>query len=192
MDNFNGNVENIQKCGIGSNKQSYTTNNVNNNIRIICKNNKKYIVIPKIKEVNIIQHRKFDGNIKNIVISKTPSGKYYVSVLVETNKDFILSTNNNQIGIDLGIKYLAITSNGIKYDNIKILSKYEKQLKRQQRTLSKRQKGSRRRELAKLKVARLHEKIKNIRTNYLHNISKDIINNNQVIYLENLNIKGMQ
>ena len=62
--------------------------------------------------------------------------------MVETNKDFILSTNNNQIGIDLGIKYLAITSNGIKYDNIKILSNYEKQLKRQQRTLSKRQKGS--------------------------------------------------
>ena len=174
------------------NKQSYTTNNVNNSIRIICKNNKKYIVIPKIKEVNIIQHREFDGKIKNITLTKTTANEYYVSVLVETNKDFILSTNNNQIGIDLGIKDLVITSNGIKYDNIKTLSKYEKQLKRQQRILSKRQKGSKRRELAKLKVARLHKKIKNVRTNYLHNTSKDIINNNQVIYLENLNIKGMQ
>jgi putative transposase len=149
--------------------------------------------LPKLKEgVRIIKHRNFEGKIKSCSISKTCSDKYFISILIETERSFIIPQTTAEIGIDFGIKELAIDSNGNVINNIHVLSKYEKKLKRQQRIVSKKQKGSKRRKIAKIKLAKTHEKVQNIRKDYLHKISKDIINKNQVIYLEDLNIKGMQ
>lgn len=198
--------------------QSYTTNNVNNNIRFVTSNTNTntslnntiksntttdniandgnsvytYIILPKIKQLKIVKHKDFDGKIKSCTISKTNSDKYFISILVETEQSFILPKAKSEVGIDLGVKDLIVCSNGEIVKNIHILSKYEKKLKRQQRIVSHRVKGSNRRKLAKIKLARIHEKIQNMRKDYLHKTSKDIINKNQVIYLENLNVKGMQ
>ena len=170
------------------NKKSYKTNFSNNNIEINFENNK--IKLPKLKWMKAKVHRKFIGIIKNVTLSQVPSGKYFVSVLVDSEHK-ILKQNNNKVGIDLGIKNLVITSNGDKFDNIKVLKKYEKQLIKQQRKLAHKQKGSNNFHKQKIKIAKLHEKIKNTRLDYTHKISHKLIIENQVIVSENLAISNM-
>ena len=114
-----------------NNRQSYKTNNVSNCIRI--ENSK--LKLPKLGFVKIKQHRLFNGKIKSATISKNPSGKYYVSILVDEDIDLSLPSNNNAVGIDLGIKNFAITSDGEVYDNLKFLRKSEKRLKKLQQDL---------------------------------------------------------
>ena len=172
--------------------QSYTTNNQNGTVAIVG----KYIKLPKIGYVRLKQHREINGKIKNATVSKTSSDKYYVSVLVETDID-VLPESSNSIGIDLGIKDLVVTSDGDKYENIKSLSKYEKQLQKAQRKLSRKtgsEKGQRKSNnylKQKKRVALCHEKIANIRKDYLHKLSHKLISENQVIVSENLQIKNM-
>ena len=108
-----------------SNHKSYTTNFTNGNIAVDFVHGK--IKLPKLKEVKTKVHHEFIGKIKYATISQIPSGKYYVSVLVETEHEEIPHTNKN-IGLDLGIKDLCITSDGKKYENPKIIKKYEKKL----------------------------------------------------------------
>ncbi|HHW90829.1 MAG TPA: IS200/IS605 family element transposase accessory protein TnpB [Clostridiales bacterium] len=169
------------------NRQSYTTNNQNGTIYI----EDKYIKLPKLKsKVKIKQHRKFTGLIKSCTISKTPTGKYFISILVDTEINQ-LSENNNKIGIDLGIKDFAITSNGDKYENPKWLRKSEKRLKKLQKDLSRKKKGSKNREKSRLKLAKAYEKLVNQRQDFLHKLSSKIINENQVIVLEDLKVKNM-
>ncbi len=141
--------------------------------------------------VKIKQHRRFEGEIKSCTVSKTPTNKYFVSILIEEDMK-PLSTNNNKVGIDLGIKDFAITSNGEKFKNPKWLRKSEKRLKKLQRDLSRKKKGSKNRNKARLKVAKLHEKIANQRGDFLHKLSSKIICENQVIVLEDLQVKNMQ
>ena len=187
--NFYKGKQRLPKFHSKNGKQTYKTNNVNNNIEL--QNNK--IKLPKIKYVKIKKHREVKGNIKSVTISKTPTNKYFVSILVEENREY-LPIIKNEIGIDLGIKELLVCSNGKTYKNImkdKKQIKLKKKLKRTQRELMRRKKGSNRRKQTRLKLTRIYEKIGNIKNNYLHNISKDIINENQVIYLENLNVSGM-
>ena len=105
--------------------KSYTTNFTNGNIAVDFENVK--IKLPKLKEVKAKLHRNFSGQIKSATVSETPSGKYYVSILVETEHEELQHTNHN-IGLDLGIKDLCITSDGKKYENPKIIRKYEKEL----------------------------------------------------------------
>lgn len=166
--------------------QSYTTNNQKGTVAIAG----KYIKLPKIGHVRMKQHREINGTIKNVTISKTASGKYYVSILAESDID-VMPEIDKQIGIDLGIKDLVITSDGDKYSNIKTLTKYEKKLTREQRKLSRKQKGSCNRNKQRIKVARCHEKIANIRKDYLHKLSHELISENQVIVSENLQVKNM-
>lgn len=167
--------------------QSYTTNNQNGTIYI--ENGK--IKLPKLKSlVKVIQHRQFDGKIKSCTISKTPTNKYYISILVEENIKS-LPKNKNKVGIDLGIKDFAVTSNGDIFENPKWLRKSEKRLKKLQKDLSRKKKGSKNRNKARLKVAKQHEKIANQRKDYLHKISSKIINENQVIVLEDLKVSNM-
>ncbi|MCM1220351.1 MAG: IS200/IS605 family element RNA-guided endonuclease TnpB [Lachnospiraceae bacterium] len=167
-------------------RKSYTTNFTNNNIEIIGNS----IKLPKLKQVKAKIHRTFTENIKSATISQTPSGKYYVSVLVETEHTALPQTDK-KIGIDLGLKDLCITSDGKKYENPKTLRKYEKRLAKAQRKLAHKQKSSRNREKQRIRVAKLHEKITNIRKDYLHRISHRIISENQVIVSENLQISNM-
>lgn len=173
-------------------KKSYTTNFFNTsaggNIRINF--NKKEIKLPKLKWVKIKIHRKFEGKIKSATISQVPSGKYFVSILVETEHIQMESTDC-LIGIDLGIKHLLITSNGQKFDNQKLTKKYEDKLAKEQRKLSHKVKGSKNWNKQRIKVARVHEKISNTRKNYLHKISHQLISENQVIVSEDLAVSNM-
>jgi len=170
------------------NRQSYTTNFTNNNIKILFNDN--LIQLPKLGKINAKLHREFEGKILFATISKTPSGKYYVSFNVEV-EHIISSKNDYIVGIDLGIKDLLITSDGEVINNKKLTYKYEKKLAKLQRKLSNKKKGSKNRNKQRIKVARLHEKITNIRKNNLHQISKQITNENKVVICEDLNIKGM-
>ena len=169
------------------NHKSYTTNNQNGTIYI--ENNR--IKIPKLKSmIKIKQHREFVGLIKSCTISQKPSGKYYIAMLVDT-ENIQLPKLDTKVGIDLGIKEFAITSDGEMFSNPKWLKKSEKRLRKLQKDLSRKQKGSNNRRKDRLKVAKLHEKISNQRKDYLHKISHYIISENQVIVIEDLKVSNM-
>ena len=143
---------------------SYKTNFTNNNIKIDFENNR--VQLPKLKWVSCNLHRQFTGRILFATISKTPSDKYFVSFNVETEHE-VLESNNNSIGIDLGIKDLLTTSDGEVYDNQKLTYKYENQLAKLQRQFAKKKKGSSNWNKHRIKIARLHEKITNTRKNFI-------------------------
>ena len=171
-----------------NNHKSYTTNFTNGNITVDFENNR--VKLPKLKNIKAKLHRNFSGQIKSATISQVPSGKYYVSILVETEHMELAHTNQNT-GIDLGIKDLCITSDGKKYENPKIIRKYEKKLIKLQRQLAHKEKRSQNYYKIKKKIALCYEKIKNTRKDYLHKISHEIISENQVIVSENLQKKNM-
>lgn len=170
-----------------NNHFSYTTNNQGGNIYI----SDRYIKLPKIGLVRIKKHRDFDGLIKSVTVSKNPSGKYYVSVLVEQEEKEKLPATDSKIGIDLGIKEFCITSDGEMIENPKYLRKSEQRLRKLQKDLSRCQKGSKNRNKARIKVVKEHEKIANQRKDFLHKLSKQVIDENQVIALETLKVKNM-
>lgn len=153
------------------------------------KNNRLYI--PKFREgIKINLHRDLVGKFITASIVKTKTNKYFVNVTVELDiKE--LPKLNTDLGIDLGIKNFAITSNGEVFDNKHFLKKVESKLKFLQRQASKKVKGSNNRKKVNLKVAELFEYITNCKKDYLHKISTQLIRENQTIYIEDLNIKGM-
>ena len=169
-------------------KKSYKTNFANNNIEVSFDKNR--IKLPKLKWVKVKIHRKFIGKIKSATISQVPSGKYFVSVLVET-EHIPSDLTESVVGIDLGIKDLLITSDGKKFDNIHTTYKYEKKLAKEQRKLAHKVKGSNNWNKQRIKVARIYEKIHNIRIDNLHKISHKVISENQVIVSENLAVSNM-
>ncbi|WP_195966806.1 IS200/IS605 family element RNA-guided endonuclease TnpB [Clostridium sp. 1001283B150210_160208_E6] len=169
-----------------NNKQSFRSQCVNSNIRIV--NNK--IKFPKLGLIKFRNSRSFNGKIKSATISKTNTNKYFVSVLVDT-ENIKLNPCNNKVGVDLGLKDFAITSDGVVYGNPKFLKSLECKIKYQQRALSRKKKGSSNYKKNKIKLARLHEKIANTRTDYLHKISTELINENQIICLEDLKVSNM-
>ena len=168
--------------------KSYTTNFTNGNITVDFDGGK--VKLPKLKEVKAKLQRNFIGQIKSATVSQMPSGKYYVSILVETEHVELPHTDQNT-GIDLGIKDLCITSKGKKYENPKTIRKYEKKLAKLQRQLAHKKKRSQNYNKIKKKIALCHEKITNSRKDYLHKISHEIISENQVIVSENLQIQNM-
>ena len=178
--------------------QSYTTNNQKGTVALI---DSKFIKVPKLKSlVRIKLHRQPKGMIKSATISRHSSGKYYISLLCKEEISELPKTNS-AIGIDLGITDFAILSDGQKIDNNKFTSKMEKKLKREQRKLSRRallakKKGiplseAKNYQKQKRKVARLHEKVMNQRTDFLNKLSTEIIKNHDIICIEDLNVKGM-
>lgn len=169
-------------------KKSYKSNFINNNIEVSFKNNK--IKLPKLKWIKTKLHREFEGKIKSVTISQVPSGKYFVSILVET-EHIPMESTDCMVGIDLGIKDLLITADGQKFDNQKLTKKYEDKLAREQRKLSRKVKGSNNWNKQRIKVARIHEKISNTRKDYLHKISHKLISENQVIVSEDLSVSNM-
>jgi putative transposase len=166
---------------------SYTTNNQNGTISV----EDGYIKLPKLKSrIRIKLHRQLVGLIKSCTISKTPSGKYYASLLVETDIQ-PMPKLANKIGVDLGLKAFTITSDGEVIDNPKHLRMSEQRLAKLQKNLSRKRKGSHNRHKARLKVAKLHEKIANQRQDFLHKVSSRMIRENQVIVMEDLHVKNM-
>lgn len=146
--------------------------------------------IPKFKEgIDIVLHRKIDGDIKQAVISRTPTGKYFASILVDNKKDNPKKKKIKEktaVGIDLGIKSFIATSDGKTFDNPKFLKKNLSRLKYIQRKHSKK-KGKR----TKHRLAVLHERVANQRRDFLHKTSSNIVKNHDTICIEDLNIKGM-
>jgi putative transposase len=140
-------------------------------------------------------HRTIEGTIKTVTVSSYPSGKYYASILTEVEgENPTPSTDGRVIGIDLGLKHVAVTSDGnkvSKYDNPKYLAKHDKNLKRKQQKLARKQKGSNSRHKYRKVIARVYERVSNSRANFLHKLSRKLVNENQVVVVENLHVKGM-
>ncbi|WP_144460788.1 IS200/IS605 family element RNA-guided endonuclease TnpB [Siminovitchia fortis] len=176
--------------------QSYTTKYVNDNIAV----NGNLLKLPKLGQVKFANSQDVSGRILRATIRKYPSGKYFVSLLCE-EKIAEFPKTNSSIGIDLGILDFAVFSDGRKVDNHRFTAKMEKKLKREQRKLSRRallakKKGidlleAKNYQKQRRKVARMHEKVMNQRTDFLNKLSTDVIKNHDTICMEDLNTKGM-
>ena len=156
--------------------------------------NNKEIFIPKLKWVGIDLHREFKGDIKTVTISRTTTNKYFVSILVDTKQELPKKKTINEktsVGIDLGIKDFVITSDGKKFENKDFLKSAQKQLRVAQRSLSRKIKGSNHYNRQKMVISLLHEKVKNQRQDYLHKISRFLVDNYDTICMENLAVSNM-
>ena len=152
------------------------------------------IKLPKIGWVKFYKNREFNGKIGTVTVSKTAIGKYYVSVLVDDGNPVPYKLKIeyvNTVGIDVGIKDFAVLSDGSVFGNPKYLEKAESRLKVLQRRLSRKQKGSNRREAARRKLSVAYEKVSNCRANFIHQVTSRIIRENQTIIIEDLNVQGM-
>ena len=151
-----------------------------------------YLKLPKIGEVKAVFHREIEGKIKNVTVSLNKSGQYFASILFDDGKDKPQAkTEGKAIGIDLGLTHFAITSDGSKFDNPRWIDKHEKNLKIKQQQLSRKQKGSNNKNKSRIKVARVHNKIANCRSDFHHKLSRRIVNENQVVCVENLAVSNM-
>ena len=166
---------------------SYKSKCVNNNIKYLG----SYIRLPKLGLVKTKNKLMPQGRIVNATVSQEPSGKYYVSLCCVDVEIQPLPITNNAVGIDLGIKEFCITSDGELINNPKYLKNSLNKLAKLQRELSRKPKGSSNRNKARIKVARLHEKISNQRKDFLQKLSTNIIRENDVICIEDLQVKNM-
>lgn len=167
-------------------KESHPSYTTNQSLKV--KNG--YVHVPKLKWIKAKTHREINGEIRSITISKTPTRKYFASILVR-EVVFENQVSDSYVGIDLGIKEFAILSDNEKIDNPKWLRNEAYKLSKEQRKLSKMVKGSNNYQKQKLKVAKLHEKIANQRKDFLHNLSSRIVKENQIICIEDLQVKNM-
>lgn len=154
----------------------------------------KQIFIPKLKWVGVDTHRQFKGDIKTITISCTTTNKYFVSILVDNKQELPNKkpiTEQSAVGIDLGIKDFAITSDGKKFENKDFFKSTMQKLRVAQRSLARKKKDSNHYKQQKLVVALLHEAVRNQRQDYLHKISKYLVDNYDTICLEDLSAKNM-
>jgi putative transposase len=154
------------------------------------------VYLPKIGNVKTKLHRMFEGKVKTVTLRRTATGKYFISILVETSDNIPEKpeiTFDTTIGVDLGIKDFAILSTGEKYENPKYLKKSLDKLKRLQQLVSRKQKGSQNRKKAVKRLAKQHEKVRNQRKDFLHRITYRLTHNNTIesIALETLNVNGM-
>lgn len=175
-----------------SKKPKFKKKNNYQSFRTTCKLSDKGLKIPKLKSlIKIVQHQEVIGTIKSVTISKCPSGKYFASLLTE--QDIIPKEHTGrEVGLDLGIKDLIITSDGVKFVHPdKLIEKTNRLLKQQQKILSRKEKGSLNREKQRIRIARLYETVTNIKKNYYHEISNYLVSNYDAIYMEDLNISDM-
>jgi putative transposase len=152
------------------------------------------IKLPKIGNIETIFHRIFEGTLRTATVSRSCTGKYYISILVEDGNVLPVKQKHSEattVGVDVGIKDFAVLSTGEKIENPKYLKDSLKRLKCLQKRVSRKQKGSNRRNKARILLSKIHEKISNQRNNFQHQISSKLISENQAISLETLNVKGM-
>lgn len=168
-------------------KQSYKTQAVNRNIKVL----EKAVQLPKLGLVKCRVSKLVEGRILSATVSRSASGKYYVSLCCTDVEMEKLPSTGSAIGLDMGIKAFAVSSDGVEYANHKYLRKSEKKLKRLQRQLSRKTKGSANRDKARMKVARLHEHVANQRKDMLHKLSTELIRQNDVLCIEDLAPKNM-
>lgn len=153
------------------------------------------IFIPKFKSgIKAILHRTFDGIVKTSTITRTSTGKYFISILVEVDEPDVsmkLICENKAVGIDLGIKTFAVLSDGTEIPNPKHLKQSLDKVKKLQRSLLHKTKGSKNKDKARRKLALAHEQVTNRRNDFLHKVTSYLVNNYDTICLEDLNVKGM-
>ncbi|MEY2858869.1 MAG: hypothetical protein RLZZ74_3182 [Cyanobacteriota bacterium] len=153
------------------------------------------IYFPKLDWINAVIHRpigSIEGSIRTVTITKNCAEQYYASVMFEDGKEKALpDAQGKAVGIDLGLSHFCITSDSQKFDNPRWFKKHERNLKTKQQQLSRKQKGSNNRNKSRLKVAKIHNKITSCREDFHHQLSRRIVNENQVLILENLAIKNM-
>ena len=181
-----------------SHRQSYKTNNINNNSSIVLENG--YVKLPKVGWVRVKAHRQIGGVIKSATISMTPTGKYFVSILCETEIAPLPKTNSS-VGVDLGISDFAILSTGEKIGNRRFFNQLSKKLAKEQKILTRRALaakkvgrkplGSKNYQKQRMKVAKIHEKIANQRKDFLNKLSTNLIKNHDVICIEDLSSKNL-
>lgn len=137
--------------------------------------------------------QKYKDNIKSATLSKTKSGKFYLSVLISMNEEEFkqFSHTNNKVGIDLGVKDFIITSDGEVFENKHFFKKSEDKIKKLQRQLSKKVKGSNNRNKVRIKIAKEFEHLTNQRMDYIHNVVNSLLRTYDYIFMENLNVQGM-
>lgn len=163
-------------------RQSYKSKCVGTNIKVL----DNAVQLPKLGVVNCRISKQVQGRILSATVSQNPSGKYFVALCCTDVEIQPFPTTNKSIGIDVGIKSFAVSSEGVEFHNPKYLHKSEKRLARLQRSLSRKTKGSHNREKARIKVARLHEHIANQRKDMLHKLSTELIKNYDIISIEDL------
>ena len=172
-------------------KSKHKSNNsvkFNSNLKIDFINNT--ILIPKIKKIKFINSRSFNGTIKSITVSKNKLNHYFASILVDT-EIIKYKPITKELGIDLGLKHFIIDSDSNKINNPRFYRNQEKNIIKHQKRLSRKKKGSKNREKERLKLCKIYLKITNQRNDFLHKLSSKLINDNQIIYIEDLNIAGM-
>ena len=153
-----------------------------------------YVYLPKIKLVKAVFDRRYYGTIKTVTVTKDSSDRYFVSIIYELDACFVSGNGDKITGLDLGIKDLIIAHNGkktSKYANPKHFKKHEKNKKRKQKKLTRKELGTRSRQKAKKLVAKIYARISNARQDYLHKLSRKLTNENKVVVVEDLNVKGM-
>ena len=166
--------------------QSYTSKFTNNNIAV----EDSFIKLPKLGLVRFSKSREVDGRIISATVSRKPSGKFFVSILAETEVSELPKTGI-ACGVDVGLKAFAVLSDGSGHTNPRFFRSLEAKLAKEQRILSRRVKFSSNWYKQKLKVARVHEKIANARADYLHKLSTDIVKNHDIIGMEDLQVSDM-
>ena len=150
------------------------------------------IYLPKIGHVKAVVHREIVGTIKTVTVSRNQAGRYFASILTENGVAAPVAFFEGKIiGIDVGLTHLAVTSDGSKFDNPRHLARATKNLKRKQQKLSRKVKGSNTRNKARILVAKAHEHVANARKDWLHKLSRKLVDENQVIAVEDLHVKGM-
>ena len=182
------------KCGthtgfpkFKSKKERYQSYQTNSNIKVL----ENSVQLPKLGKVKCRISKEIKGRILSATVSRNPSGKYFVALCCTDVEMEPLPSTGVTVGLDMGIKSFAVTSDGVKHPNHKYLAKSEKRLAKLQRKLSRKTKGSNRWEKARLQVARLHEHVSNQRNDMLHKLSTEIIRQNDVICIEDLSPKNM-
>ena len=150
------------------------------------------IFLPKIGHIKAVVHREIVGTINTVTVSRNQAGRYFASVLAESGVTLpIASFEGKMIGIDVGLTHLAVTSDGSKFDNPRRSCQVARNLKRKQQKLSRKVKGSNTRNKARILVAKAHEHTSNARKDWLHKLSRLLVDENQVIAVEDLHVKGM-
>lgn len=171
-----------------SNRQSYRSTCVNDNIRL---ESDKKIRLPKLGTVKCRFPRIPEGRILNATVRREPDGTYTITIQSEEPRPEILEKTGKSVGIDLGVKTLAVTSDGKEYDNPKTYARNQKKLKRAQRKLSRKTKGSGNREKQRVLVAKIHTKIRNQRLDAIHKMTHELVLENDIICMEDLNVREL-
>lgn len=169
--------------------QSFVSKRVGKNIKVV---DGKHVRLPKIGNIRCSISKEVRGRILSATVSRNPAGKYYVSLCCTDVDMPELPNTGKNVGVDLGIKELATSSDGMTYQNGKNYSSEEKHLAHLQRSLSRKTKGSNNRNKARIRVALLQEKIAARRTDALHKLTTGLVQSYDVICIENLNVKGME